>query len=601
MSRRPQKSNRRAPSPRPSVSSSTEFRLPQNTTPPLPAVEDFAALDMPAGLLKTLTAQGVTAPFPIQAATLPNSLAGRDLLGRGRTGSGKTLAFGLAVLARTAGLRAEPRAPLALVLVPTRELAQQVTDALTPYATAVNLRLATVVGGLSLTKQAGTLRRGAEVLVATPGRLNDLVERGDCVLDQVRVTVLDEADQMTDMGFLPQITKLIELVRPDGQRMLFSATLDRNIDRLVQRFLTDPVVHSVDPSAGAVTTMEHHVLHLQDETDKKAVTTRIAARDGRVILFLDTKRSADRLAKRLLAVGVRAAALHGGRSQPQRTRTLEQFKNGQVTALVATNVAARGIHVDDLDLVVNVDPPTDHKDYLHRGGRTARAGDSGSVVTLVLPEQRRDVTRLMSDAGIRPRTAHVTSSDAELAGITGAREPSGVPVTIEVPQATAPAPSRPAGKATDGRGRRAGRRRGGRGSGAPDAATRATGTSTRRVSTGEQGRGAASEQTAAGTGRKRSTATRTTGSSGQSRGTSTRATGSASQPRGGTKGTATRATGTTAQARTAATGSTTGSTAGGTMRSPSRGTTGSTSRTAGAAARTRGAASRTRGTSTRGD
>ncbi|MEU2332485.1 DEAD/DEAH box helicase [Streptomyces sp. NPDC013172] len=600
MSRRPQKSNRRAPSPRPSVSSSTEFRLPQNTTPPLPAVEDFAALDMPAGLLKTLTAQGVTAPFPIQAATLPNSLAGRDLLGRGRTGSGKTLAFGLAVLARTAGLRAEPRAPLALVLVPTRELAQQVTDALTPYATAVNLRLATVVGGLSLTKQAGTLRRGAEVLVATPGRLNDLVERGDCVLEQVRVTVLDEADQMTDMGFLPQITKLIELVRPDGQRMLFSATLDRNIDRLVQRFLTDPVVHSVDPSAGAVTTMEHHVLHLQDETDKKAVTTRIAARDGRVILFLDTKRSADRLAKRLLAVGVRAAALHGGRSQPQRTRTLEQFKNGQVTALVATNVAARGIHVDDLDLVVNVDPPTDHKDYLHRGGRTARAGDSGSVVTLVLPEQRRDVTRLMSDAGIRPRTAHVTSSDAELAGITGAREPSGVPVTIEVPQATAPAPSRPAGKAADGRGRRAGRRRGGRGSAAPDAATRATGTSTRRVSTGEQGRGA-SEQTAGATGRKRSTATRTTGSSGQSRGTSTRATGSASQPRGGTKGTATRTTGTTAQARTAATSSTTGSTAGGTTRSPSRGTTGSTSRTAGAAARTRGAASRTRGTSTRGD
>ncbi|MCZ0990890.1 DEAD/DEAH box helicase [Streptomyces diastatochromogenes] len=446
MSRRPQKPNRRASSPQASASSPREFRLPENTTPALPAVEDFAGLDMPAALLKTLTAQGVTTPFPIQAATLPNSLAGRDLLGRGRTGSGKTLAFGLALLARTAGLRAEPKAPLALVLVPTRELAQQVTDALTPYATAVNLRLATVVGGLSITKQAGTLRRGAEVVVATPGRLNDLVERGDCVLDQVRITVLDEADQMTDMGFLPQITKLIQHVRPDGQRMLFSATLDRNIDRLVQRFLTDPVVHSVDPSAGAVTTMEHHVLHVQDETDKKAVTTRIAARDGRVILFLDTKRSADRLAKRLLAVGVRAAALHGGRSQPQRNRTLEQFKNGQVTALVATNVAARGIHVDDLDLVVNVDPPTDHKDYLHRGGRTARAGGSGSVVTLVLPDQKRDVTRLMSDAGIRPRTARITSSDAELTTITGAREPSGVAVTIEVPSrrrrpARRPAPS----------------------------------------------------------------------------------------------------------------------------------------------------------------
>ncbi|MFD7456100.1 MULTISPECIES: DEAD/DEAH box helicase [unclassified Streptomyces] len=461
MSRRPQKSNRRASSPPPSASSPREFRLPEGTTPALPAVEEFAALDMPAGLLQTLTAQGVTTPFPIQAATLPNSLAGRDLLGRGRTGSGKTLAFGLALLARTAGLRAEPKAPLALVLVPTRELAQQVTDALTPYATAVNVRLATVVGGLSITKQAGALRRGTEVLVATPGRLNDLVERGDCVLDDVRITVLDEADQMTDMGFLPQITKLIQRVRPDGQRMLFSATLDRNIDRLVQRFLTDPVVHSVDPSAGAVTTMEHHVLHVQDETDKKAVTTRIAARDGRVILFLDTKRSADRLAKRLLAVGVRAAALHGGRSQPQRNRTLEQFKNGQVTALVATNVAARGIHVDDLDLVVNVDPPTDHKDYLHRGGRTARAGGSGSVVTLVLPDQKRDVTRLMSDAGIRPRATRVASSDAELATITGAREPSGVAVTIEVPQqATTPKASRPDGKPGGKPGRRSGRRRG---------------------------------------------------------------------------------------------------------------------------------------------
>ncbi|MGY1582816.1 DEAD/DEAH box helicase [Streptomyces sp. MN13] len=460
MSRRPQKSNRRASSPPPSASSPREFRLPESTTPALPAVEDFAALDMPAGLLKTLTAQGVTTPFPIQAATLPNSLAGRDLLGRGRTGSGKTLAFGLALLARTAGLRAEPKAPLALVLVPTRELAQQVTDALTPYATAVNVRLATVVGGLSITKQAGALRRGTEVLVATPGRLNDLVERGDCVLDDVRITVLDEADQMTDMGFLPQITKLIQRVRPDGQRMLFSATLDRNIDRLVQRFLTDPVVHSVDPSAGAVTTMEHHVLHVQDETDKKAVTTRIAARDGRVILFLDTKRSADRLAKRLLSVGVRAAALHGGRSQPQRNRTLEQFKNGQVTALVATNVAARGIHVDDLDLVVNVDPPTDHKDYLHRGGRTARAGGSGSVVTLVLPDQKRDVTRLMSDAGIRPRATRVASSDAELAAITGAREPSGVAVTIEVPQQATPKASRPDGKAGSKPGRRSGRRRG---------------------------------------------------------------------------------------------------------------------------------------------
>ncbi|MFG2674101.1 DEAD/DEAH box helicase [Streptomyces sp. NPDC048445] len=450
-----------------------EFALPETMTPALPAVEAFAELDMPAALLKTLAAQGVTDPFPIQGATLPNSLAGRDILGRGRTGSGKTLAFGLALLARTAGRRSEPKAPLAMVLVPTRELAQQVTDALTPYATSVNLRMATVVGGMSISKQSGTLRRGAEVLVATPGRLKDLIERGDCRLDQVAITVLDEADQMADMGFMPQVVALLKQVEPDGQRMLFSATLDKNIDRLVKMFLTDPVVHSVDPSAGAVTTMEHHVLHVLDETDKKAVATKIAAREGRVIMFVDTKRAADRFAKRLLASGVRAAALHGGRSQPQRNRTLDQFKNGQVTALVATNVAARGIHVDDLDLVVNVDPPTDHKDYLHRGGRTARAGESGSVVTLVLPEEKREMTRLMQDAGIAPHTTRIKSTDEELARITGAREPSGIAIVVEIPQPTQPKPrtrSASTGSGTGGGFRSGTRGRGRRGSGAGGAA-----------------------------------------------------------------------------------------------------------------------------------
>ncbi|SFX03185.1 DEAD/DEAH box helicase [Streptomyces atratus] len=474
-----------------------EFALPETMTPALPAVEAFAELDMPAALLKTLAAQGVTEPFPIQGATLPNSLAGRDILGRGRTGSGKTLAFGLALLARTAGRRAEPKAPLALVLVPTRELAQQVTDALTPYATSVNLRLATVVGGMSITKQSGTLRRGAEVLVATPGRLKDLIERGDCRLDQVAITVLDEADQMADMGFMPQVVALLKQVEPDGQRMLFSATLDKNIDRLVKMFLTDPVVHSVDPSAGAVTTMEHHVLHVIDETDKKAVATKIAAREGRVIMFVDTKRAADRFAKRLLASGVRAAALHGGRSQPQRNRTLDQFKNGQVTALVATNVAARGIHVDDLDLVVNVDPPTDHKDYLHRGGRTARAGESGSVVTLVLPEEKREMTRLMADAGIAPKTTRIKSSDEELTRITGAREPSGVAVVIEVPQPTPPKQrTRSGGAAAGGTGFRSGSRgrgrRGGAGQGGGEARAAGTGGASRGSGSGGASRGAGS-------------------------------------------------------------------------------------------------------------
>lgn len=423
-----------------------EFALPRTITPALPPAESFADLEMPRQLLAALAAEGVTVPFPIQGATLPNTLAGRDALGRGRTGSGKTLAFGLALLARTAGRRAEPLQPLALVLVPTRELAQQVTDALAPYARSLSLRLTTVVGGMSIGRQARSLRSGAEVVVATPGRLKDLIDRGDCRLDQVAVTVLDEADQMADMGFLPQVTALLDQVRPGGQRMLFSATLDRNVDLLVRRYLNDPVVHSVDPSAGAVTTMEHHVLQVRGP-DKHAATTEIAARDGRVIMFLDTKHAVDRLTRDVLFSGVRAAALHGGKSQPQRTRTLARFRTGHVTVLVATNVAARGIHVDDLDLVVNVDPPTDPKDYLHRGGRTARAGRSGSVVTLVTPNQRGGMLRLMSHAGISPRITEVRSGEAELHRITGAQAPSGTPVTI-----TAPASERPErGSASRGR------------------------------------------------------------------------------------------------------------------------------------------------------
>ncbi|GGU57028.1 DEAD/DEAH box helicase [Kitasatospora aureofaciens] len=436
-----------------------EFAMPVSTTPALPAVESFDELDMPKALLSVLTGQGVTEPFPIQAATLPNSLAGRDLLGRGRTGSGKTIAFGLAVLARTAGQRAEPGYPLAVVLVPTRELAQQVTEALTPYARAVRLRMVTVVGGTSMSRQAWMLNRGAEIVVATPGRLRDLVQRGDCRLDRVGITVLDEADQMTDMGFLPQVTELLDQVAEGGQTMLFSATLDRNVDRLVRRFLKDPVAHSVDPSAGAVSTMEHHVLHVQN-FDKDATIAHIASRDGRVIMFIDTKHGADRLVDDLLANGVKAAALHGGKSQPQRTRTLEQFRTGQVTALIATNVAARGIHVDGLDLVVNVDPPGDHTDYLHRGGRTARAGESGTVVTLVLPNQRRGMARVMATAGITPVTTRVSAGDEELARITGARVPTGIPTVIpdpvverprRSPSASRGGRSRPADAAGDAR------------------------------------------------------------------------------------------------------------------------------------------------------
>ncbi|MFJ7147589.1 DEAD/DEAH box helicase [Streptomyces sp. NPDC100445] len=399
----------------------------ETTTPdPVPAVS-FADLDLPAAVLRTLTDLGVREPFPIQAATLPDALAGRDVLGRGRTGSGKTLAFGLPLLTRTVGRRAEPKQPLALILVPTRELAQQVTQALEPYAEALRLRMAAVVGGISIGRQIAELRQGAEVLVATPGRLHDLIERKACHLGRVRITVLDEADQMCDLGFLPQVVDLLDQVRPDGQRMLFSATLDGDVDQLVQRYLRDPVVHSVDPSAGTVTTMRHHVLVVHGP-DRYAVTTEIAARDGRVLLFLDTKHAVDQLTRHLRASGVHAGALHSGKSQPQRTRTLAQFKDGRLSVLVATNVAARGLHIDDLDLVVNVDPPTDPKDYVHRAGRTARAGESGSVVTLVLSGQRRETSRIMAEAGVEATVTKVRSGEAELSRITGAKAPSGTPL-----------------------------------------------------------------------------------------------------------------------------------------------------------------------------
>ncbi|MFF7814180.1 DEAD/DEAH box helicase [Streptomyces sp. NPDC007945] len=422
-------------SPRPAAED--DFTQHAGSTPALPAVDSFDALGLPSAVRELLTAQGVVTPFPIQAATLPNALAGRDVLGRGRTGSGKTLAFGLPLLVRLAGRRAEARKPRALVLVPTRELAQQVADALAPYAAALGLRLATVVGGMSIGRQATALRDGAEVVIATPGRLLDLAERKDARLDRVEITVLDEADQMADLGFTDQVTALLDLVREGGQRLLFSATLDRNVDLLVERYLHDPVVHSADPSAAAVTTMDHLVLQVHGP-DKFATATEIAARDGRTIMFLATKASVDRFTAHLRGSGVRAAALHGDKSQPLRTRTLERFRAGEVTVLVATNVAARGIHVDEIDLVVNVDPPADHKDYLHRGGRTARAGGSGTVVTLVLPDQRKDVLRLMADAGLRPRVTQVRSGEAELSRLTGAKAPSGVPVAGSAPSTEGP-------------------------------------------------------------------------------------------------------------------------------------------------------------------
>ncbi|MFG1605605.1 DEAD/DEAH box helicase [Actinoplanes sp. NPDC049265] len=391
----------------------------------------FADLGLPAELVRVLTREGITTPFEIQAATIPDALSGRDVLGRGQTGSGKTLAFGLPLLARVAqGGRAVPHHPKALILVPTRELAMQVADALMPLGRSVGVFLKTAVGGVPYDRQMDALRRGVEVMVATPGRLADLIERGACKLDQVEVSVLDEADQMADMGFLPEVTDLLAKTPANAQRLLFSATLDGDVDTLVKRFMTDPVTHSTDPSEASVSTMDHHLLLIPPH-DKFPITAAIANRTGKTIVFARTQMGVDRLQEQLRAVGVRAGALHGGKTQRVRTRTLAEFKEGRTNVLVATDVAARGIHVDGISLVVHVDPPKDPKDYLHRAGRTARAGESGAVVTLVLPKQRRSTQAMMTKAGVAPAEVRVRMGDDKLSEITGARQPSGVPVVDE--------------------------------------------------------------------------------------------------------------------------------------------------------------------------
>ncbi|AJF66340.1 DEAD/DEAH box helicase [Streptomyces vietnamensis] len=383
----------------------------------------FGDLGLPEGVVRKLAQNGVTTPFPIQAATIPDALAGKDILGRGRTGSGKTLSFGLPLLATLADGHTEKKKPRGVILTPTRELAMQVADALQPYGDVLGLKMKVVCGGTSMGNQIYALERGVDILVATPGRLRDIINRGACSLEQVQVAVLDEADQMADLGFLPEVTELLDQVPEGGQRLLFSATLENEIDTLVKRYLVNPVTHEVDPSAGAVTTMTHHVLVVKPK-DKAPVTAAIAARKGRTIIFVRTQLGADRIAEQLREAGVKADALHGGMTQGARTRTLADFKDGYVNALVATDVAARGIHVDGIDLVLNVDPAGDHKDYLHRSGRTARAGRSGVVVSLALPHQRRQIFRLMEDAGV-DASRHIVGGagafDPEVAEITGAR------------------------------------------------------------------------------------------------------------------------------------------------------------------------------------
>jgi len=389
----------------------------------------FKDLGIAPALVATLEDQGITSPFPIQSATIPDAIKGRDVLGRGQTGSGKTLAFGLSMLTRLEGRIAKPHRPLALVLSPTRELAVQISDVIGPLSRKVGLSTQVVAGGLSYVGQIKALRSGVTILVATPGRLIDLIEKKHVQLDDVMITVLDEADQMADMGFLPVVKDILGQTKDDGQRLLFSATLDRDVDSLVKRFLKDPITHSLENEKSRSADMLHHVL-IMDQGHKDLVATQIAAREGRTIFFVRTKHGADKLAEKMLKSGVPVGVLHGGKSQGQRTRVLASFKDGRASALVATDVAARGIHVDDVSLVVHVDAPADHKDYLHRAGRTARAGATGVVVTLATHKQKRGIFGITNRAGVKLSEVYVRPSDPELVRVTGSQEPSGIPVIV---------------------------------------------------------------------------------------------------------------------------------------------------------------------------
>jgi superfamily II DNA/RNA helicase len=416
-----------------------------------PSAAGFTALGLPRQMVHALAREGIVEPFAIQTATIPDALAGRDVLARARTGSGKTLAFGLPLLARVADAGKAPAGrPRALILVPTRELAMQVADALIPLGRPLGVFCRTAVGGTSYDKQIRDLRRGVDVLVATPGRLADLIERREVALDGVEITVLDEADQMADMGFLPDVTALLEQTPASAQRLMFSATLDGDVDTLVSKFMIDPAVHEIDPPVATVSTMEHHLL-LIPPREKLDIIAHIAARAGRTIMFVRTQLAVDRLVGQLGERGVRTGALHGGKTQAVRTRTLAAFRDGRMDVLVATDVAARGIHVDGVTLVVHVDPPKAPKDYLHRAGRTARAGESGTVVTLVLPRQRAGTFSLVEKAGVAAGRTQVRIDGPELAELTGAREPSGVPVRNDEPAPTRPHGGRPGGQHRDRR------------------------------------------------------------------------------------------------------------------------------------------------------
>ena len=404
----------------------------------------FADLGVPAPLVRALTDAGLTHPFPIQVATLPDTLSGRDVLGRGKTGSGKTLAFSIPLVARVSGTVAHrrPNRPAGLVLAPTRELATQITATLQPLADADGLRITTIFGGVPQARQVRALQSGVDIVVACPGRLEDLMRQRLITLDGVAVTVIDEADHMADLGFLPGVTRILAATPRGGQRLLFSATLDNGVDKLVNRFLNDPVAHSVDSQNSPVAAMTHHIFHVAGPDAKKELVRTLASGSGRRILFMRTKHQARKLARQLTESGIPSVDLHGNLSQPARDRNLAAFTAGSARVLVATDIAARGVHVDDVELVVHIDPPAEHKAYLHRSGRTARAGRAGDVVTVVLPEQRKETQALLRKAGITATAQQVAADSAAVLDLVGEiaphRAPAQAPVPAPVPKAEAP-------------------------------------------------------------------------------------------------------------------------------------------------------------------
>lgn len=386
------------------------------------STKTFLDLGVPAKIAQVLTTQGIDSPFPIQVDSLPDTLAGIDVLGRGKTGSGKTLAFGIPLIARLASSHTNKQAsrkPRGLVLAPTRELATQISKVLEPLAKAMNLRVTTIFGGVSQNKQVQALRDGVEIIVATPGRLEDLMKQGVLKLDAIEVTVLDEADHMADLGFLPGVTRILTATPRGGQRLLFSATLDNGVQTLVNKFLQNPVTHAVDSADSPVSQMTHHVLEASDAEAKKRLVYALASGTGRRILFMRTKHHAKKLAKALTQAGIPAVDLHGNLSQAARDRNLEAFSAGKAKVLVATDVAARGVHVEGVNLVIHVDPPAEHKAYLHRSGRTARAGATGDVVTISLPTQRKDLADLLKKAKISARPLSVTEHSPEVKALIG--------------------------------------------------------------------------------------------------------------------------------------------------------------------------------------